>query len=97
MLQTSEFQVEGVGCMARSLHLPYGSKDTYFKAFGPKDHTIRGFRAMLSLRVTCDVGLIGSVPGPGTGGSKAAARTLKNVPAEMEAASIKGVSEHRGP
>ena len=31
--------------------LPLGSKDSYFKAFGPKDHTIYGFWAILSLRV----------------------------------------------
>ena len=29
----------------------YGSKDSYFKIFGPKDHIIKGFRAMLRLGV----------------------------------------------
>ena len=29
-----------------------GSKDTYFKAFGPSDHTIKSFWAILSLRLT---------------------------------------------
>ena len=33
--------------------LPLGSKDSYFKAFGPKDQTIKGFWAILSLRVKC--------------------------------------------
>ena len=31
--------------------LPYGSRDLHFKAFGPKDHIIQGFRASLSIRV----------------------------------------------
>ena len=33
------------------LLFPEGSKDSYFKAFGPKDHIMLGFWAILSLRV----------------------------------------------
>ena len=50
------WRFEGRGCRfeagARQLEpSTLGSKDSYFKAFGPKDHTIQGFWAILSLRV----------------------------------------------
>ena len=35
----------------------YRSKGSYFKAFGPKDHIIKGFWAILSLRVRLLTGL----------------------------------------
>ena len=37
--------------MILGLGLPEGSDNSYLKAFGPKDHTIKGFGAILSLRV----------------------------------------------
>ena len=37
--------------------LPLGSEDSYFKAFGPKNHMVKGFWAVLSLRVRVVVNL----------------------------------------
>ena len=41
-----------LGVSAGFSSLPLGSKDSYFQAFGPKNHTIQGFWAILSLGVS---------------------------------------------
>ena len=40
---------------------PKALRTNIFKAFGPKDHTIKGFWAILSLRVRVSDGELGSV------------------------------------